>query len=54
MDVVASGFYKFGKYDLNFKSLDNISRYITPEHLADLYKSFMQEYPVVSTEDSFD
>uniref|UniRef100_A0A8C6PRC5 phosphopyruvate hydratase n=1 Tax=Nothobranchius furzeri TaxID=105023 RepID=A0A8C6PRC5_NOTFU len=40
MDVAASEFYKGGKYDLDFKSPDDPSRYITPDQLADLYKGF--------------
>lgn len=45
MDVAASEFYKAGKYDLDFKSPDDPSRYITPDQLADLYKSFVKDYP---------
>lgn len=45
MDVAASEFYRDGKYDLDFKSPDDPSRYITPDELADLYKSFVQDYP---------
>ncbi|XP_049989914.1 alpha-enolase-like, partial [Alexandromys fortis] len=40
MDVAASEFFRSGKYDLDFKSPDDASRYITPDQLADLYKSF--------------
>ncbi|KAJ8391953.1 hypothetical protein AAFF_G00084240 [Aldrovandia affinis] len=54
MDVAASEFYKDGMYDLDFKSPDDPSRYITPDQLADLYKSFVKDYPVVSIEDPFD
>ncbi|XP_040590849.1 alpha-enolase [Mesocricetus auratus] len=54
MDVAASEFFRSGKYDLDFKSPDDSSRYITPDQLADLYKSFIQDYPVVSIEDPFD
>ena len=54
MDVAASEFFRSGKYDLDFKSPDDASRYITPDQLADLYKSFIREYPVVPTEDPFD
>ncbi|XP_031240740.1 alpha-enolase-like [Mastomys coucha] len=53
MDVAASDFYRSGKYDLDFKPPDDPSRYITPDQLADLYMSFIQSYPVVSTEDPF-
>lgn len=45
MDVAASEFYREGKYDLDFKSPDDPNRYITPDELADLYKSFVKEYP---------
>uniref|UniRef100_A0A2K5D991 phosphopyruvate hydratase n=1 Tax=Aotus nancymaae TaxID=37293 RepID=A0A2K5D991_AOTNA len=48
MDVVASEFYRSGKYDLDF------NRYISPDQLADPYKSFIKDYPVVSIEDPFD
>uniref|UniRef100_A0A671TPJ0 phosphopyruvate hydratase n=1 Tax=Sparus aurata TaxID=8175 RepID=A0A671TPJ0_SPAAU len=54
MDVAASEFYKAGKYDLDFKSPDDPSRYISPDKLADLYRSFVKDYPVVSIEDPFD
>uniref|UniRef100_A0AAA9S6H6 phosphopyruvate hydratase n=1 Tax=Bos taurus TaxID=9913 RepID=A0AAA9S6H6_BOVIN len=54
MDVAASEFYRSGKYDLDFKSPDDPSRYITPDELANLYKSFIRDYPVVSIEDPFD
>lgn len=45
MDVAASEFYRDGKYDLDFKSPDDPSRYITPDELADLYMSFVKDYP---------
>lgn len=45
MDVAASEFYREGKYDLDFKSPDDPSRYITSDELADLYKSFVKDYP---------
>ncbi|KAL6086097.1 hypothetical protein STEG23_012694 [Scotinomys teguina] len=48
MDTAASEFFRSGKYDLDFKSPDDASRYITPDQLAELYKSFIWEYPVVS------
>uniref|UniRef100_A0A8C4NVU4 phosphopyruvate hydratase n=1 Tax=Dicentrarchus labrax TaxID=13489 RepID=A0A8C4NVU4_DICLA len=65
MDVAASEFYKGGKYDLDFKSPDDPSRYISPDKLADLYKSFLLKLmyhcslflpilTVVSIEDPFD
>ena len=45
MDVAASEFYKGGKYDLDFKSPDDPSRYISSDKLADLYKGFVKDYP---------
>jgi len=55
MDSAASEFFKDGKYDLDFKSKDNDgSQVISGEQLGDLYKSFIQEYPVISVEDPFD
>uniref|UniRef100_A0A8C6XXD9 Alpha-enolase n=1 Tax=Naja naja TaxID=35670 RepID=A0A8C6XXD9_NAJNA len=51
MDVAASEFYRDGKYDLDFKSPDDPSRYISPDQLADLYKSFVKNYPVSSITD---
>lgn len=45
MDVAASEFYREGKYDLDFKSPDDPDRYIAPDELADLYKSFVENYP---------
>uniref|UniRef100_A0A8C6U0C4 phosphopyruvate hydratase n=1 Tax=Neogobius melanostomus TaxID=47308 RepID=A0A8C6U0C4_9GOBI len=55
MDVAASEFYKGGKYDLDFKSPDDPSRYITPDQLADLYKSFVKDYPgMMCYSDPFD
>ncbi|KAL2094920.1 hypothetical protein ACEWY4_009639 [Coilia grayii] len=54
MDVAASEFYKNGKYDLDFKSPEDPKRHITGEQLGDLYKSFIQKYPVQSIEDPFD
>lgn len=49
MDVAASEFYKGGKYDLDFKSPDDPSRYITPDQLADLYRGFVKDYPGLLT-----
>nr|ABF60008.1 enolase A [Typhlonectes natans] len=54
MDVAASEFYRDGKYDLDFKSPDDPGRYISSDKLADLYMSFVKNYPVVSIEDPFD
>uniref|UniRef100_A0A8C6RLM1 phosphopyruvate hydratase n=1 Tax=Nannospalax galili TaxID=1026970 RepID=A0A8C6RLM1_NANGA len=54
MDVAASKFSRSGKYDLDFKSPDEPNRYISPNQMADLYKSFIQDYPVLSIKDPFD
>ncbi|GFY82706.1 enolase [Actinidia rufa] len=57
MDVAASEFYneKDKTYDLNFKEENNDgSQKITGDQLKDLYKSFVDEYPIVSIEDPFD
>ncbi|CAG5120411.1 unnamed protein product, partial [Candidula unifasciata] len=55
MDVAASEFHKEGKYDLDFKNKDSDpSKWLTSDQLADLYKGFVQNYPVVSIEDPFD
>uniref|UniRef100_A0A0N5BNN1 Enolase n=1 Tax=Strongyloides papillosus TaxID=174720 RepID=A0A0N5BNN1_STREA len=55
MDVAASEFYKDGKYDLDFKNPNSDpSKHLTGDQLAELYKSFIKEYPVVSIEDAFD
>nr|KAF6373544.1 enolase 2 [Pipistrellus kuhlii] len=54
MDVAASEFYRDGKYDLDFKSPADPSRYITGDQLGSLYQDFVRDYPVVSIEDPFD
>uniref|UniRef100_A0A2I3RKY2 phosphopyruvate hydratase n=1 Tax=Pan troglodytes TaxID=9598 RepID=A0A2I3RKY2_PANTR len=54
MDVAASEFYRDGKYDLDFKSPTDPSRYITGDQLGALYQDFVRDYPVVSIEDPFD
>uniref|UniRef100_A0A5F9C4A4 phosphopyruvate hydratase n=1 Tax=Oryctolagus cuniculus TaxID=9986 RepID=A0A5F9C4A4_RABIT len=54
MDVAASEFYRDGKYDLDFKSPADPSRYITGDQLGTLYQDFVRDYPVVSIEDPFD
>ncbi|KAM5318449.1 LOW QUALITY PROTEIN: beta-enolase-like [Glossophaga mutica] len=54
MDVVASEFYRNGKYDLDFKSPNDPSQHTNGEKLGELYKSFIKNYPVVSIEDPFD
>jgi len=55
MDVAASEFYQDGKYNLDFKSAEkDESKIITGSQLADLYQSFIADYPIVSIEDAFD
>ncbi|XP_077471753.1 enolase 1a, (alpha) [Stigmatopora argus] len=54
MDVAASEFYQDGKYDLDFKSPKDPNRYISSDKLADIYRGFVSDYPVVSIEDPFD
>ena len=57
MDVAASEFYKEkeAKYDLDFKNAQSDpSKWLTGTELADLYRSFIKDYPIVSVEDPFD
>ncbi|KAJ4811063.1 hypothetical protein LUZ62_023629 [Rhynchospora pubera] len=56
MDVAASEFYtKDGKYDLDFKKQPNNGAHLhTSESLCELYKGFVQDFPIVSIEDPFD
>uniref|UniRef100_A0A4W3H2C7 phosphopyruvate hydratase n=1 Tax=Callorhinchus milii TaxID=7868 RepID=A0A4W3H2C7_CALMI len=54
MDIAASEFFRSGKYDLDFKSPDDPSRYINAHELGELYMGFIQDCPVVSIEDPFD
>ncbi|GAQ80771.1 enolase [Klebsormidium nitens] len=57
MDVAASEFYddKTKQYDLNFKEENNDgSKKLSGDALIDLYKSFVDEYPICSIEDPFD
>ena len=57
MDVAASEFYndKDKTYDLNFKEENNDgSQKISGDSLANVYKSFVADYPIVSIEDPFD
>lgn len=55
MDVAASEFFKDGKYDLDFKNPNSDqSKWLSGEQLADLYQSFIKDYPIVSIEDGFD
>uniref|UniRef100_A0A2K5CDK8 phosphopyruvate hydratase n=1 Tax=Aotus nancymaae TaxID=37293 RepID=A0A2K5CDK8_AOTNA len=52
--VIGMDFFRSVKYDLDFKSPNDPNRYVSPDQLADLYKSFVKDYPVVSTEDPVD
>jgi len=56
MDVAASEFFtEAKKYDLDFKTKNNDgSQVLSGEQLANLYKEFVKEYPVISIEDPFD
>lgn len=55
MDVAASEFYNEGKYCLDFKNANpDSSTIISGSELANLYRSFISEYPIVSIEDGFD
>jgi enolase len=55
MDVAASEFCKDGKYDLDFKNpKSDPATWLTSEQLFDVYKGFVDNYPVVTIEDAFD
>jgi len=55
MDVAASEFHKDGKYDLDFKNPESkADDWISSDKLCDMYKGFIEKYPVVSIEDAFD
>lgn len=60
MDVAASEFWNAEKqrYDLDFKTensdMPEAERFLTPIQLGDLYRSFIEKYPIVSIEDPFD
>lgn len=55
MDVAASEFYRDGKYDLDFKNENSDpTKWLTGDELADVYRGFVKDYPVVSIEDAFD
>jgi enolase len=55
MDVAASEFYKEKQYDLDFKNPESDkSKWLSSDQLADVYKSMMSKYPIVSIEDPFD
>ncbi|KAA8496109.1 Bifunctional enolase 2/transcriptional activator [Porphyridium purpureum] len=57
MDVAASEFWKEDKqkYDLDFKNPNSDgSFYKTEDEMIDMYKGFIENYPVISIEDPFD
>ncbi|KAG9510584.1 hypothetical protein GZH46_00872, partial [Fragariocoptes setiger] len=55
MDVAASEFFKNGLYDLDFKNKASDAKdYLTGDKLLDVYRSFIDAYPIVSIEDPFD
>jgi len=55
MDVAASEFCKDKKYDLDFKNKDSKpADYLSSDQLFDVYKEFIEKYPVTSIEDAFD
>jgi enolase len=55
LDVASSEFYKAGKYDLDFKNpKSDPQKWISGTELADLYISYVDQYPIVSIEDPFD
>ncbi|WFD18837.1 phosphopyruvate hydratase [Malassezia caprae] len=55
LDVASSEFYKDGKYDLDFKNPESDpSKWLTGAQLAEIYKGYIQKYPIVSIEDPFD
>lgn len=56
MDVAASEFYKDGKYDLLWKTKQagSAESCLSGDKLADVYRSYVAEYPIVSIEDPFE
>ena len=55
MDVAASEFFKDGKYDLDFKNPKGEAKdKLTSDELADKYRQFIKNNPMVSIEDPFD
>lgn len=58
MDVAASEFRTpEGQYDLDFKTegdKKDKSQTISPDQLAEVYKGFIKDFPIVSIEDGFD
>merc|ERR1711944_328611 len=55
MDVAASEFHKDGKFNLDFKNPESkADDWISSDKLCEMYKGFIEKYPVVSIEDAFD
>lgn len=57
MDTAASEYWNDGgkKYDLDFKNKESDkSKWLSGDQLADLYKSFIHDFDVVSLEDPFE
>lgn len=55
MDVAASEFCKDKVYDLDFKNKNSDPKdYLPSDKLGDIYKDFIEKYPIVSIEDPFD
>jgi enolase len=55
MDVAASEFYQDGKYNLDFKNPNSDpSMVLSGDELIEVYRSFTEDFPVVSIEDPFD
>eukprot|EP00835_Amoeboradix_gromovi_P001502 NODE_69_length_23719_cov_0.556689.p6 type:complete len:436 gc:universal NODE_69_length_23719_cov_0.556689:22863-21556(-) len=55
MDVAASEMFKDGMYDLDFKNPNSDkSKFLKPDELVELYKTFVHKYNVISIEDPFD
>uniref|UniRef100_H0XUR2 phosphopyruvate hydratase n=1 Tax=Otolemur garnettii TaxID=30611 RepID=H0XUR2_OTOGA len=50
----ASAFFMSGEYNQEYQFPDDHGGHVTPAQLADLYKSFIKNHPVVSIEDPFD
>jgi len=57
MDIAASEFYdeESKKYDLDFKTKNNDGKQkLSSDKLAELYKEFIRDYPIVTVEDVFE
>lgn len=51
IDPASSEFFKDGNYDIGFK--DDKPNLQSPKQLAELYRSLLQNYPIVLLEDPF-